>query len=233
MHFLVSRGFELAILYILKRYRASVNNLNPKLVKPLFIYFLGLKTNKFPGRPLIHRPNPSIHLFGLLEETLLNTECINYFFLLPVPLHHPPISPLFSADPSMLLWCLPRGAALSTAKELQSRGQGQQGTHWEHSCIARVVPEQGPAVTDGGWYRQDLCPERFRFNILLLYMYDMFSDKLFNIYLCLNVYWDVPVREQLKFTRSYRNNSGSSPQPGQVSNHPTSPQLINPFLGGL
>lgn len=134
MRFLVSRGFELAILYILKRYRASVNNLNPKLVKPLFIYFLGLQSNKFPGRPLIHRPNPSIHLFGLLEETLLNTECINYFILLPVPLHHSPISPLFGTAPSTLL---PRGAALSTAREQQSRGQRQQGTHWEHSCIAR------------------------------------------------------------------------------------------------
>lgn len=80
MHFLVSRGFVLAILYIRKNYRAPVNNLNPTLVKLLFIYFLGLQSNKFPGRLLIHRPNPSIHLFGFFEEILLNTECSNYSF---------------------------------------------------------------------------------------------------------------------------------------------------------
>lgn len=37
--------FVLAILYILKNYRAPMNNLNPMLVKLLFIYFLGLQSN--------------------------------------------------------------------------------------------------------------------------------------------------------------------------------------------
>lgn len=145
MHFLVSRGFVLAILYILKNYRAAVNNLNPMLVKLLFIYFLGLQSNKFPGRPLIHRPNPSIHLFRFFEEILLNTECSNYSFHCPYI-----ILPFLccSAQPGSHSWGIfPEEQTLVKVQETEKqRMQEQQRTGSEQGCTQTLTKEQDPVA---------------------------------------------------------------------------------------
>lgn len=157
MHFLVSRGFVLAIRYILKNYRALVNNLNPVLVKLLFIYFLGLQSNKFPGRSLIHRPNPSIHLCRFFEEILLNTECSNYSFHCPYI-----ILPFLgcSAQSGSHSWgVIPeRQKLVKVWGTEEQRMQEQQRTGLEHGCIYKVMKEQEPAIgeeTDRG--RTEAC----------------------------------------------------------------------------
>lgn len=232
MHFLVSRGFVLAVHYIVRNCRAPVNNPNPVLAKLLFIYFLGLQSNKFPGRPLIHRPKPSFNLCGFYEEILLNTEYSDYSFHCSYT-----ILPFLSCSAQ------PGSHSCGIIPERQKLGKVCTGNwrprdartakdRFRTQLYLQGYERPGTSSMRGNWSRPDLSLGKFWLHILLLQVYYAVLEKLLNTYLCLKLYWELTVYKPppLKFTKNHRNNPATSSRLGKGPNYSWTTQTNNVFI---